>query len=185
VLANLFVVKQTELFGLHVTCSDVFAIGGILGLNLLQELHGASAAKTANRTGLLIMLFFFCMIQIHLLYLPSRFDETQFAYVRILASSPRIMAASCFVYFLVQRFDIFWLRILQKWVSSLGVRLICSLFVSQALDTLLFSLLGLYGVVASLGSIIVMSFLIKCVVIACSSPIAALLKRCARSEITL
>ena len=36
VLANLFVVKQIELFGLHATASDVFAVGGILGLNLLQ-----------------------------------------------------------------------------------------------------------------------------------------------------
>ena len=35
--ANLLVLKQVVLFGLHVTCSDVFAIGGILRLNLLQE----------------------------------------------------------------------------------------------------------------------------------------------------
>ena len=36
VLANLFVVKQVQLFGLNATASDVFVIGGILGLNLLQ-----------------------------------------------------------------------------------------------------------------------------------------------------
>jgi uncharacterized PurR-regulated membrane protein YhhQ (DUF165 family) len=36
-LANLFVLKQITLFGLNVTASDGFAIGSLLGINLLQE----------------------------------------------------------------------------------------------------------------------------------------------------
>ena len=40
VLANLFVLKQMKLFWLDVTCSDVYAVGAFLSLNLLQEYYG-------------------------------------------------------------------------------------------------------------------------------------------------
>ena len=43
-LANLFVVKQMSLFGFSVMCSDVYAVGAMLGLNLLQEYWGKEAA---------------------------------------------------------------------------------------------------------------------------------------------
>lgn len=180
VLANLFVVKQIELFTLQVTCSDVFAIGGILGLNLLQELYGRSSAKRASGTALLALVFFACMAQIHLLYTPSHFDQTQGSFFSILSSSPRIIAASCFVYYLVQRLDIVWFALLKKFLPFLALRIFISLILSQALDTVLFSFLGLYGIVSSLFDIIIMSFAVKCTVIACSSPIASLLKRAHR-----
>jgi len=48
--ANLFVMKQVVLFGFHVTCSDVFAIGSILSLNLLQEYFGPKEAKKTTIT---------------------------------------------------------------------------------------------------------------------------------------
>ena len=40
VLANLFVIKQMTFLGFNVTCADVFAVGTILTLNLLQEYYG-------------------------------------------------------------------------------------------------------------------------------------------------
>ena len=184
VLANLFVVKQVELFSLQVTSSDVFAIGGILGLNLLQELHGRSVARKASRISFFILICFACMAQVHLLYQPSSFDRTHFAFHLILDSSPRIIAASCFVFYLVQRLDIVWFGILKRFISPISVRVLLSLFLSQLLDTILFSFLGLYGLVASLFHIIVMSFAIKSILIVCSSLIAALLKRAHRGEVS-
>ncbi len=46
--ANLFVVKQMTLFGMQVTCSDVFAVGSLLAINLLQEFYGKKAAIHAS-----------------------------------------------------------------------------------------------------------------------------------------
>ena len=180
VLANLFVVKQVALFGLHVTCSDVYAIGGIMGLNLIQELYGKERAKETSIAALLVLVCFACMAEMHLLYQPSYYDQTHSSYVAILSSSPRIIAASCFVYFLVQRLDIIWFGLLRRFLSSLSLRLLFSLLVSQAVDTVLFSFLGLYGLVSSILDIIIMSFAIKCAVIACSAPLAAFLKRFSR-----
>ena len=142
VLANLFVVKQIHLFGLHATASDVFAIGGILGLNLLQELFGGDAAKKAVQASLAALLFFACMSQLHLFYAPVEFDSTQVAFEAILSSAPRIVAASIGVYYLVQRSDVLFFGALKRAIGSFGVRVLVSLFFSQALDTALFSFFG-------------------------------------------
>ena len=58
-----------------------------------------------------------------------------------------------------------------------SVVLVCEGFVSQALDTALFSVFGLYGLVKNLFEIMLVSYAVKCAIIACSSPLAALLKR--------
>ena len=50
VLANLFVIKQMTFLGFTVTCSDVFAIGSIAGLNLVQEFFGKESARKARRS---------------------------------------------------------------------------------------------------------------------------------------
>lgn len=182
VLANFFVVKQMELCGFHVTCSDVFAVGSILGLNLMQEIHGREAARDAMRTSLACLVFFACMSQIHLLYRPSPFDAAHDAYRAILSCAPRIVAASIGVYYIVQRFDLMFFALLKKIFPSLGVRLGVALLASQALDTALFSFFGLYGLVSSLMDIMAISFLVKCSIIACGSPIAAFLRRYACRE---
>ena len=97
VLANLFVVKQMELFGLTVTCSDVFAIGSILGLNLLQEHFGKEAAEKAIKISFFSLVFFVLVSQIHLWYAPASADRTHNAFEAILSSAPRIVLASVFV----------------------------------------------------------------------------------------
>ncbi|MBF8263395.1 MAG: conserved putative rane protein [Parachlamydiales bacterium] len=177
VLANLFVVKQMNLFGLQVTCSDVYAIGGILGLNLLQELYGKEAANRAIRSSIFVLLLFVLMSQIHLLYSPGEFDGTHAAFSIILGQSPRIVAASVGVYYLVQKLDVLFFTFLKRWIENLGTRLMLSLFISQALDTVLFSFFGLYGLVASLFDVIVVSLIVKYAIILCSSHFAALFKR--------
>lgn len=177
VLANLFVVKQIELFGLHATASDVFAVGGILGLNLIQELFGRESAKRTVRASLIALVLFACMSQIHLLYLPSSSDATQGAFDSILRAAPRIMAASIGVYAFVQRVDIFFFTLLKRVIGRFEVRVLLSLLLSQALDTALFSFFGLYGLVEGLLEIMLVSYAVKCAIIACSSPLAAFFKR--------
>ena len=171
VLSNVFVVKQMELFGWTVTCSDVFAIGGILGLNLLQESWGREAAQKAIKISLLCFLFFIAMTQIHLLYLPSLFDRTQGAFSQIFSSSPRIVLASISVYYAVQKLDVRLFGMLKTFFSDkfLPMRLTLSLLISQLFDTILFSFLGLYGLVESIFSVICLSYLVKCLIIASSS----------------
>ena len=100
VLANLFVVKQMFFLGFSVTCSDVFAIGGILSLNLLQEYYGKEAAKQAVNISLLTLLFFAFMSQIHLLYAPTVSDTTHGAFQTIFSQSVRIVFSSIGTFYL-------------------------------------------------------------------------------------
>ena len=77
ILANLFVLKQIAFFGLTATCSDAFIVGGVLGLNLLQEYFGKKAALRAIWTSFFLMLFYAVVSHIHLMYIPRITDTTQ------------------------------------------------------------------------------------------------------------
>lgn len=176
ILANLFVLKQMRFFGLVITCTDVFAVGSILGLNLLQEYYGRESSSKAAWICFYLVTFFALMSQIHLAYKPSYFDATQSSYFTILAPTPRLLLASLAVFFLVQQFDIRFYALLKKGLSKapLMLRNGLSLVLSQLLDTALFSVLGLYGLVDSLADIILFSFVIKLFIILSITPFITL-----------
>lgn len=177
-IANLFVLKQIPLFGFDVTASDAFAIGSLLGLNFLQEHFGQEEARKATWICFFFMLFFALVSQLHLLYQPSLDDTTQPAFVAILSASPRLLAASMSVFFLVQQIDILFFAFLKKTFSkwNFAFRAAIALIVSQFLDTVLFSFAGLYGIVTSVTDIIVLSFMIKLIVIFCFTSFVRLAK---------
>jgi uncharacterized integral membrane protein (TIGR00697 family) len=184
VMANLFVIKQICFFGFHVTCSDVFAIGSVFGLNLLREYFGKEAAKSALWTCFFGILFFVAMTQIHLLYKPSPYDTAHPSFEAILSLSPRILIASLCVFFLVQQIDLrLFGHLKEKFLRiPLSIRNAFCVGTTQFLDTFLFSIAGLWGLVANLSDIILVSFLIKLLVIALMSPLIHFSKRFAPQE---
>ena len=177
-IANLFVLKQITLFGFDVTASDAFAIGSLLGLNFLQEFYDREEARKATWICFFFMAFFALVSQIHLLYLPSAFDTTQPAFTAILTATPRLLFASLSVFFLVQQFDIRFFSFLKNKFpnASFALRAGIALVISQLLDTVLFSFAGLYGIVASVFDIIVISYAVKIIVIFCFSSTMRLVK---------
>jgi len=171
-LANLFVLKQIDFLGLNATASDVFAVGSLLSLNLLQEKFGAKATQQAIWTSFSALLFFAVISQLHLLYEPSIYDQSQSAYELLLNPAPRILFASLASFLIVDQCD----RVLYQWfrqklphLSMIWVSAL-TLCLSQSLDTVLFSLLGLYGVVEAILEIMLISFGIKLLVIANTVP---------------
>ncbi|MES2122642.1 MAG: queuosine precursor transporter [Chlamydiota bacterium] len=185
VLANLFVIKQITLFGFHITCSDVFAIGSVLGINLLREYYGKESAKKALWSCFYAMLFFAAMAKIHLLYLPSSYDTTQGAFETLLSPSSRLLAASFATYLIVQLIDLRLFGLLKEKCGKipLVVRNALSLSSTQLLDTVLFSILGLWGLVSHLSEVIVISFAVKVVIIALMSPLISFSRRFAHAAV--
>ena len=173
VLANLFVIKQITLFGLNVTAADSYMVGSVLALNLLNEYFGQKSARKALwiafAVGVLVML----LAQMHLLYLPNIFDTSQEHFVAIFAATPRIIAASLFSYFVSQRFENYLYTFLKHRFNGkyLVARNYISMSCSQLLDTVLFSVLGLYGIVASVSDIMIVSYSVKLLAIALVSPL--------------
>lgn len=179
ILANFFVLKQTLLFGWNVTCSDVFAVGSVLSLNLLQESFGKETALRTTRLCFLGMGLFGVMSQLHLLYSPSPVDYTQESYRILLSPAPRLLIASLLTFYLVQQIDVRFFAFLRTRYQLLGWRWRngASLCLSQLLDTLLFTFLGLYGLVESVGSILLVSFLIKALAILAITSFSSPLKK--------
>lgn len=163
-LGNLFVLKQTSLFSLTVTGADAFIIGAILCLNALQEFWGKEIAKTAIYINTACLVVYALFSYIHLLYVPAACDITQEHFSAILCAAPRITFASLVVHFFVQFFDYYFYGFLKRRTGKnrfLIPRNYISLAVSQGIDTVFFSFLGLYGLVENIYHIMLMSYLIK------------------------
>lgn len=172
ILANMFVLKQTTLLGLNATCADAFSIGATIGLNLLQEYYGRGITKRTIWLNFFFLVFFAVISQIHLWYLPSAFDTTQNHFSALLGFMPRIVVASFVVYLIAQMVDFYlygWLK--KVWTSRfLVLRNYASISVSQFVDTVLFSFLGLYGIIDNIGEVILVSYAIKLGAIIVATP---------------
>jgi hypothetical protein len=183
-IANLFVVKQITLFNQMVTASDIFIVGIILSENLLQEYFGKKEARKAIYLSFFTLLFFLIVSKIHMLYIPNKFDIANEAFRVILKNNLRIILSSIFVFFLVQRVDIFIFSFFKKIFNEryLSLRLFLSNSLSQLIDTVLFSFIALYGVIGKIYDVMLFSFLIKIIVISIIAPFMSFTKKIIKKE---
>ncbi|KKP36138.1 MAG: hypothetical protein UR26_C0001G0182 [candidate division TM6 bacterium GW2011_GWF2_32_72] len=179
VLANIFICKQINLFGLAVTSSDAYFISSALGLNLLREYFGKSAAQKGLQASIFCSTILPIMSSIQLWYQPNTFDSSHCHFLAILASTPRIIFASFFSYGVSQIIEYLFYGWLQKAFSNKHIifRNIMSLSLVQFIDTVLFSFVGLYGIVGNIGQLIVFSYLIKLITIGLETPVLGLTKK--------
>ncbi len=186
ICANLFVTKQIMLFGMEVTAVDVFTVGGVLTCSLIQEWYGKEAAHQAIKVSGITMLLFIVFSNLHLLYFPSSHDTMHMIFEKVCAHTPRIMGSSLIVMMASQYlFTILYERLkLYGGGSSLSVLFITTAVV-QAFDTICFSFMALYGIVASLQDVMIISYTIKIIAIAFSTPLVTLLHRFFPHESTI
>jgi len=178
ILANLFVLKQISLFGLTVTASDVYVVGAILALNLIQEYFGKEEAKKAVIMTFFGLSLFLVMSQFQLYYLPSKVDYAAAAYAQILKVMPRLLVFSVMVFLVAQKVDLEIFSFLKKRFSqNFLLRLSGAALISQTIDTVLFSFLALYGVVANLFHVIAVSLVIKYLLVFTSASLIVFLKK--------
>lgn len=177
-LANFFVLKQILLFGFEVTASDVYAIGSMIGLNFLQEYFSKQSALKATWICFFFMVFFVIFSQLHLIYHASPSDISQDSYHTLLSWSPQLSGASMGVFFISQRFDIAFFSFLKNSVPTMAFawRALTVTVCSQALDTILFTLIGLHGIIHSIVDVILVSLLIKLCAVFFISPLLKWIK---------
>jgi queuosine precursor transporter len=172
ILANLFVIQQSTIFGFTATCADAFTIGATMGLNLLQEYFGKEIAKKAIWINFFLLIFYSVASFIHLLYTPHSADIAHQYFVPLLTPMPRIVIASFSVYLFTQMVDYYLYGILKKTFQNKYIvfRNYASIAFCQLLDTVLFSYLGLYGIIENIGEVIIVSYAIKLVSIFIATP---------------
>ncbi len=167
ILSNFFVLKQISLFGWNVTSSDAYAVGTLLSLNLTQQHYGKAVARKAVLICCFSSILFVLLSKIHLIYKPSSSDLSHPHFNALLTHAPRLLIASLTSFFLVQLLDVELYSYLQRNHSRMpshSLQLI-SLLISQAVDTLLFTFLGLYGIIQKIGPIILFSYIVKSITI--------------------
>jgi uncharacterized integral membrane protein (TIGR00697 family) len=176
--ANFFVTKQVMLFGFEVTASDAYAIGGMLSLSILQELWGRQYAMKAIYASFLLLGLASAVSVVHLAYIPSAHDVMHDHFAALLTATPRLALASFVTFIISSRLEIaLFAKLSQMPGLPFPLRAAISTAIVMLVDTLLFSLLGLYGIVADLFDIIVISYLLKLLTIAIMSPFLACGKR--------
>lgn len=169
-LGNLFVAKQITFFDYHVTPTDAFSLGAVMAISLMQEYYGPKAARATLWLSFSTSLFFNIMAQFHRWYLPSAYDTNHAHFEAILSNSPRIIAASLTAYLLSQTIEYTLFNFFRRKYGSgyLFIRSTFSILPSQLCDTILFSFLGLYGIVERIDHIVMVSYTIKVIAfIAC------------------
>ena len=179
ILANLFVIKPIILFGFMATGADAFTIGAVFGFHLLQEFYGKDITKKVIWISFGLLFFYIMVGQIHLMYIPALSDTTQQHFAALLVLMPRIAAASLTSYFITQQFDCFLYEKLRVLFGGnyLPLRNYLCAATSQLLDTILFSLLGLWGIIDNIGQVIFISYLIKLAALALATPFLLMVKK--------
>ena len=176
-LANIFIVKQIDLFGLHVTASDAYFIAAACTLNVIQEMYGRQAAKEAMTLSFTGLILFSLMSQLQFLYEANEFDHVSHAIYQVFHVSLRISLASLLSYWLTQRLDLMLYRITRQLSFSHVAACFISVSLSQFCDTLLFSVLALSGIVANIWHVMFFSYSVKLIVLAVSVAVMGVLYR--------
>ena len=175
--ANLFILKQTTLFGLVVTTTDCYTIGSFITLNVLREYHGKESANNAILLGLISILFLPFM-SFFLLTYSAPIDNAAMSnlYTALLTPSARIFFVSVLCMTIFGRLDTYLFSKLRKSLTF-STSMLISLLSTQLLDTLFFTYGALSGVLQNLPSIFFFSYLIKVITIAIMTPATKMLTR--------
>lgn len=178
VLMNLFVLKEIALFGFTVTCTDAFAVGDELGLNLLQEHFGRKIAQKTIFISFFVTIVAMLFSLFQVTYTPSATDVTHGHYAHLLTPMPRLVIVSLITYFIVMQADLMFYGWLRKKISNhtsgQAIYIVAGNFLSiaatQLLDTVLFTIFGLSDQISEPKDVIVVSYAVKLAAIALTVP---------------
>ncbi len=171
--ANIFISKEITLFSLEVTSADVYIIGAVLGLSLLQKLFDEKIAKQTIIISFFINFLLAVVSILHLQLIPTPHDSASSAFDIIFNFTPRVVIASLVAHLLAQHFQIFLFSISSKF-NNFFIQNLFAVTISQFLDTALFTTLALYGKVHNLLHIFFLSSVIKIITIIFSTPFLSL-----------
>lgn len=172
VLANIFVIKQINLLDFAVTTADAYIIGISFGINLIQETWGKKEAQQAIFISFACSLFYLIMGYFQIWYIPAPHDISHVHFDFLMNHTLRIIVASFISYLIVQYADTMMYGYLKTKTNGkyFLLRNYISMFSSQFFDTILFSFLGLYGIVHNIYHIMIVSYGVKIIGILLTTP---------------
>ena len=144
-LMNIFVTKQFELFGLMVTGGNALYGAVFLLTDLLSEHYGKKEAMKAVAVGFITMILFIVATQVLILFQANEFDFAHDSIATLFSVTPRILIGSLLAYAIAQTLDVWLYQKIRTWTNEkyLFIRNNGSTLISQAVDTLIFTAVGL------------------------------------------
>jgi queuosine precursor transporter len=148
ITANIQVLKTVQLFGFVATLGNVLYGSIFFATDILSEVYGKKAARRAVWLGFVGMVLTTIWMQIGLKFIPDMSDFSQSSLSTIFALMPRIAAGSMIAYVVSQHHDVFAFHFWKNKTKGrfLWVRNCASTMVSQAIDTLIFCTIALWGI---------------------------------------
>jgi len=156
ILANLQGPKLTVIFGMQTSLGVIFYSSIFFATDVLSENYGKAEASRAVRMGFAVSVIVLVMLSFALLYLPSdRPGSAEFsseihnAFATIVNYTPRFVFGSLLAYYVSQSFDVWAFHKIRKLTGErwLWLRNNLSTLGSQAIDTVIFSLVTWWGIV--------------------------------------
>ena len=184
ILANIQVIKQVDLFGLHGTMGDIVYCGIFLISDILSENYGKKMAKNTISIGFFSLISTTIIMVLSLKMVPNTFDSSQNSLEQIFGFLPRITLASLSAFLISQTYDVwayqFWREKFPEF-RHIWIRNNFSTLASQFIDGIIFTVIAFYGVfeVSYMVKIFITSYILKTIVSIFDTPFvyaAALLK---------
>ena len=156
ILANLQGPKLTVIFGMQTSLGVIFYSSIFFATDVLSENYGKAEANKAVRMGFAVSVIVLVMLSLALLYLPSDRPETAAfsssihdAFATIVNYTPRFIFGSLLAYYVSQSFDVWAFHKIKQMTGDrwLWLRNNASTMGSQAIDTLIYSLVAWWGIV--------------------------------------
>jgi len=189
IVANIQVTKTVILFGLTATLGNAVYGCLFLATDILSELYGEREARKCVWLGFLAMGLTVVWMQFALRLIPGPEDFAHDALVTVFGVMPRVAAGSLVAYLVSQHHDVsafmFWRR--RTGGRLLWLRNCASTMVSQAIDSLLFCTIGLWGLFepSTWLEILGTTYLLKWVVAVLDTPFMYLATRLRPKELTV
>jgi len=147
IVANIQVTKTVVLFGLTATLGNVLYGSVFLATDVLSEVYGRKEARRCVWFGFVAMGLVVIWMVFGLAFEPAPGDFAHDSLSTIFGVMPRVAAGSLVAYLVSQHHDItafnFWRR--RTGGKHLWLRNCASTMVSQAIDSVLFCFIALWG----------------------------------------
>ena len=185
ITANIQVVKTVEVFGFVSTLGNILYGSIFFATDILTEVYGKRAARRGVWLGFIGMALMTLWMQFGIKFIPHASDFSQEAFLTIFGLMPRIAAGSMTAYLVSQHHDIwaflFWKRKTKG--RFLWLRNNASTLVSQAIDSVIFCTIALWGVFDNNTwlQILVSTYFIKLFVAVIDTPFIYLAKRLSKT----
>lgn len=187
ITANIQVLKTVQLFGLVATLGNILYGSIFLATDILSEVYGKKAARRGVWLGFIGMTLMTLWMQIGLKFIPDVSDFAQDALSTIFGLMPRVAAGSMVAYLISQHHDVFAFHFWKNRTRGrfLWLRNNASTMVSQAIDSIIFCAIALWGLfdIKTWFQILATTYFLKWFVAAIDTPFIYLARKLSQTVV--